>query len=65
MKAQDIKEGDYFSDEGKVVWTAVTDAIEYWMSDEKFARVIVLYRVDGGRDARYFDWDKEVNVTRP
>jgi hypothetical protein len=62
MKAQDIKKGNTFSDEGKVVWTAVADAIEYWMSDEKMVRVIVQYRVDGGRDARYFDWDQEVNV---
>jgi len=65
MKSQDIKAGDTFSDEGKLVWTAITDAIEYWMSDEKLARVIVRYEADGGRDARYFDWDKEVNVSRP
>lgn len=63
MKAQDIKAGDTFVQDGQVIWTAYTDAIEYWMSDEKLARVIVVF-ADGGREPRYFDWDKEVDVTR-
>jgi hypothetical protein len=65
MKAQDIKAGTTFSENGKVVWTALTDGVEYWMSDEKLVRVIVQYRVDGGRDARYFDWGQEVNFEAP
>lgn len=64
MKAQDIKTGDTFFRDGKLIWTAKTDAIEYWMSDEKLARVIIETAFDGGIDARYFNWDTEVRITR-
>ena len=64
MIAKDIKKGDQFWSDGKLVWTAFKDANIVTIDGEELAAVPVTFSPDGGRDYRYFDLEQEVKVKR-
>jgi hypothetical protein len=66
MKAHELRKGDEYREDGKLIYTVIRDADEFTGENDKpEVYVEVRYAGDGGHSDRVFPRDKNVPHIRP